>query len=501
MSRTREPGRDPEGSPVSGPGPATERGGGMGGRPAASRPPAVLGFVYVAAMVMSGLDATIVNPALLTIGTDLGVAPAATNLVESAFLVSLSVAMPVAGWLCDRYGAARTFLAALAAFTAASALCGLAWNLAALVAFRVVQGVAGGLLTPAGMTMLFQAYPPERRMRLSRLLAIPTALAPAAGPILGGLLTEHATWRWAFLVNVPLGVLAVACGLRPLGRIGDRPPEASRLDRTGLLLAVPGFGMLLYALGDGPFRGWASPVILVPLLGGLALAACYVRTALRTPEPLLDLRLLRDRRYGAGTAVTSLAAAGLMGMLFVFPLRYQDELGASAADAGLVVFPEALGLMAASSVVDRVCARAGARPVIAAGLAGGAALFALLGLADLDPWSLRAAMFAVGFVLGHAVLAVQVAAFDTIPGDAMGRAMALFQSVRMLGGSLGVAACAIAAAASYAAGLLVAAGLLAVALGVTVAAAALGGRPAPAGAAEPSGPSGTAPPEPSPAEG
>jgi MFS family permease len=367
--------------------------------------------VYVTAMCMNGLDATIVNPALFTIAADLGVGPAAANLVEGSFLASLAVSMPVAGWLCDRYGAARVFLAALALFTAASALCGLAWNLDSLVGFRVLQGVGGGVLTPAGMTMLFTAYAPEERMRLSRYIVVPTALAPALGPVLGGLLADHLSWRWAFLLNVPFGVAAVLLGLAAV-----RVPS-------------PGAG----AAGRFHLRG------------------------------LLALWVLRDRGFLRGAAAASLAAAGLMGMLFTFPLMYQDALGASASDAGLVVFPEALGLMAAGFAVDRVCARWGERRVTALGLLGGAALFALLALSAPGPWTLRAIMFSVGLVLGHAVTAVQISAFDGVGPEVMGRAMTLFQSLRMLGGALGVGVCALTIPVGYPAALLVSAAFLAAA--------------------------------------
>ncbi|GAA3441686.1 MFS transporter [Planomonospora venezuelensis] len=378
--------------------------------PAGARPSArwAVLAVYVTAMCMNGLDATIVNPALFVIAADLGVAPAASNLVEGAFLASLAVSMPVAGWLCDRYGAARVFLGALALFTAASALCGIAWNLESLVAFRVLQGVGGGVLTPAGMTMLFTAYPPEERMRLSRYIVIPTALAPALGPVVGGLLAEHLSWRWAFLVNVPFGLAAVLLGAAAVPWRASGPDPAVRFDLRGLLA----------------------------------------------------LRVLADRGFLRGTATASLAAAGLMGMLFVFPLMYQDALGASAADAGLVVFPEALGLMAAGFAVDRTCARWGERRITALGLLGGAVLFAALALTAPGPWTLRIIMFSVGLVLGQAVTAVQVASFDGVGPEVMGRAMTLFQSLRMLGGALGVGLCALAVPAGYPAALLVSAAFL-----------------------------------------
>nr|BFE82402.1 hypothetical protein GCM10020093_050030 [Planobispora longispora] len=170
--------------------------------------------------------------------------------------------------------------------------------------------------------------------------------------------------------------------------------------------------------------------------------------------------MLADRGFLRGTATASLAAAGLMGMLFAFPLMYQDALGASAADAGLVVFPEALGLMAAGFLVDRTCARWGERRVTTLGLLGGTALFAVLALTAPGPWTLRAVMFSVGLVLGQAVTAVQVSAFTSVGPEVMGRAMTLFQSLRMLAGALGVGACGLILPLGYPAALLLSAAFL-----------------------------------------
>ncbi|MEU1726971.1 MFS transporter [Nonomuraea sp. NPDC005692] len=421
---------------------------------------------YVTAMCVSGLDATIVNPALFAIAADLGVPPAAANAVESAFLASLAIAMPVAGRLCDRYGASRVFLAALAAFTAASGLCALSWDLGSLVCFRVLQGAAGGVLTPAGMAMLFAAYAPEERMRLSRHIVVPTALAPALGPVLGGLLADTLSWRWAFLVNLPLGAAALLAGAaapRPAPGTGG----GGRLDVRGLLLAGAGSGLLMYGLNQA--AAGMSPLAWAALPAGAALVWALARSARGTELPLLDLGLLADRGFLRGAATATLSAAGLLGMLFAFPVMYQDALAATATDAGLVVFPEALGLMAAGFLVDRACARWGERRVVAAGLLGGAALFAFLALAEPGPWTLRAVMFAVGLVLGQAVTAVQVSAFTTVGPQVMGRAMTLFQSLRMLGGGLGVGVCAAAAAlAGYPAALLAAAAFLLAAYGAAV---------------------------------
>ncbi|MFE7634117.1 DHA2 family efflux MFS transporter permease subunit [Kitasatospora sp. NPDC057518] len=395
--------------------------------------------VYTAAMCMNGLDSTIVNPALFSIAEDFGRPVSAANAVETAFLVGLALGLPVAGWLGDRYGVKRVFLGSLAAFTLASALCAAAPGLGTLSAARAVQGVAGGLLTPVGMTLLFRAFAPHERAGLGRILIVPTALMPALGPPLGGFLTEHLSWHWLFLVNVPIGAAAVLIGL--IGLRGEQEPPAGRFDTTGFLLATPGLGLLTYALGFGPAHGWTSPGVALGGLLGLVLLGAAVRNQLRTAEPLVELRLLADRTFGTASWLALLTSAGLMGALFVLPLLYQAARGATALDAGLSVFPEAIGLMAASQVVDRLLPRLGPRRLALPGLLLAAAVLAALGFAE-NPWAVRALMFAVGLVLGTAVLTVQIAGFADVPPPAMGRAMGLFTILRTLGGALGIAATA-----------------------------------------------------------
>ncbi|WP_224058690.1 MFS transporter [Streptomyces kanamyceticus] len=430
------------------------------------RPRVAVVLVYTAAMCMNGLDSTIVNPALFTIAEDFGRPVSAANTVETAFLVALALALPVAGWLGDRFGTKRVFLLALAAFTAASAVCGLAPDLTTLVVARAAQGLAGGLLTPVGMTLLFRAFPPEERVRLSKVLIVPTALMPALGPPLGGFLTEHLSWHWLFFVNVPVGAGAVLLGAVALREpaVGSVDPVASdasdasdapdasegesdsggRFDHVGFWLATPALGLLTYALGFGPSHGWGRPSVAVSAVAGVVLLVAAVTHQLRSPDPLLKLRLLGDRVYGAASALALFSAAGLMGVLFVFPLLYQAALGASALDAGLSVFPEALGLMLASQAVDRLLPRLGPRRLAVPTLLLAAGVFAALavpGVAE-NAWAVRALMFAVGLVLGTAVLTIQIAGFEDISPADMGQAMGLFQIVRTLGGAVGIAACA-----------------------------------------------------------
>src|ERR1035438_1779476 len=168
--------------------------------------------VFVAAMFMSIMDVTIVNVALPTIGRDFSVSPTSIDTISIAYLVSLAVFIPASGWLGDRFGGKRVLMAAIILFTVASALCGTASSLSELVAYRVLQGAGGGMLAPVGMAMLFRAFPPQERIRAASLLTVPTTLAPALGPVLGGILVTELSWRWVFYVNVPIGLVGVVFG-------------------------------------------------------------------------------------------------------------------------------------------------------------------------------------------------------------------------------------------------------------------------------------------------
>ena len=170
-------------------------------------------IVFVAALFVSIMDGTIVNVALPSLSQQFHMAGTSINIVVVAYLVSLSVIIPVSGWLGDRWGTKRVFLSALALFSLASALCGLAWNFETLVAFRALQGLAGGALIPVGTAILYRIFPPSERVRLSSILMIPTVIAPATGPVLGGFFVDQLSWRWVFYVNIPVSIVACMFGL------------------------------------------------------------------------------------------------------------------------------------------------------------------------------------------------------------------------------------------------------------------------------------------------
>jgi EmrB/QacA subfamily drug resistance transporter len=395
--------------------------------------------VFVTAMFLTIMDATIVNVALPRLGRQFGVPPAHVDTVVVGFLVSLAIFIPASGWLGDRFGCKRVLLTALVIFTGASALCGLAQSIDQLIVFRILQGVGGGMLAPVGMAMLFRTFPPQERVRASRILIVPTALAPATGPVLGGLLVTDLSWRWAFYVNVPLGIAGFLFGLVFLKE--QTTDEPGRFDLPGFLLAGAGLALLMYAVSEGPARGWTAASIDVSGALGALLLTALVFVELRRPEPMLDLRLLTNKLFRSSTVVLVLSTVSFLGTLFLAALFYQDGFGVSALQSGLSTFPEAIGIMVGAQIAARVYPYVGPRRLITGGLVGVAVSVGLMATVPFTAslWVMRGLMVLLGLSQAHVFTPAQAAAFATISPAATGRASGMFNAGRQLGGAVGVA--------------------------------------------------------------
>jgi EmrB/QacA subfamily drug resistance transporter len=400
----------------------------------------VVGAVFVAAMFMNIMDVTIVNVALPTIGREFHVRPDSVDAVVIGYLVSLAIFIPASGWLGDRFGGKRILLTSIVIFTGASALCGAAESLGQLVAFRILQGVGGGLMVPVGMAMLFRAFPPAERVRASSIMIIPTAMAPALGPLLGGLFVTNLSWRWVFYVNVPIGVAALAFGLAFLE--SQREPEPGEFDLLGFVLAAAGLGLLMYGISEGPFDGWGSARIVGTITCGVVLLATLIWVELRKARPLIDFHLFSDGLFRSTNAVMAIGAAGFIGALFLVALFFQDGLGLSALQSGLNTFPEAIGVMVGAQVITRLLYPVfGPRRIMIGGILLLSASLAALSLVGFHTnlWWVRADMFLVGYGMSHVFVPSQAAGFATIPPASTGRASTLFNAIRQVGGAVGVA--------------------------------------------------------------
>jgi EmrB/QacA subfamily drug resistance transporter len=398
----------------------------------------VVGAVFVAGMFLNIMDTTIVNVALPSLGEQFGVGTSSIEWVVVGYLLSLAAFIPASGWIGDRFGTKRTFLFALAVFVGASALCGLAQSLDELVAFRILQGVGGGMLTPVGTAMLYRAFPPAERAKASRVLIIPTVTAPALGPIVGGFLVDHLSWRWIFYVNVPIGVLAFVFGALFLHE--HREPRRGRFDLPGFVLSGGGLALILYALGEGPGKGWGSPEIVLTLVLGVAAFVALVRVELTKAHPMLHLRLLRNRLFRSCNVAALFGYGGFIGFLFVMPLYLQEARGLSAFESGLTTFPEALGVLVSSQIAGRVYGYVGPRRLMAGGLAAVACLMASLTQVGLGTnlWVIRLVMFLLGAGMAFVFVPLQAAAFATISPADTGQASAIYSTQRQVAAALGV---------------------------------------------------------------
>jgi EmrB/QacA subfamily drug resistance transporter len=399
----------------------------------------IVAVIFVCGLFMDILDTTIVNVALPVLGKQFHANTASIEWIVLAYLLSLAVWIPASGWIGDRIGTRRTFLFALAIFTAASALCGQAHSLRELVAFRVLQGVGGGMLVPVGTAMLFRAFPPIERARASTVLIVPTVLAPALGPVLGGWLVTDVSWRWIFYVNLPIGALAFVVGFLFLR--DEREGEAGRFDVAGFVLSGGGLALVLLALSRGPEHGWRSPFVIVTGVVGIAMFTLLVVVETRIRDPLLALRLFHERMFRNANVVLTLTYGSFIGVIFLMPLYLQTLRGFTALQSGLTTFPQAIGVIASSQLVGRLYHRVGPRRLIMFGMLGMAAVTTPLVFVSLTTglWTIRAIMFARGICMAFAFVPMQAATYANISMADTGRASAIYSTQRQVAAALGVA--------------------------------------------------------------
>jgi EmrB/QacA subfamily drug resistance transporter len=401
----------------------------------------IVGIVFVFGLFMDLLDMTITNVAIPTLSRDLNATTTQVQWVVTGYLLSLAVFIPVSGWLGDRFGTKRIFMTALFLFTAASLACGFSNSIEMLIAFRLLQGVGGGILTPVGTAMLFRAFPPHERAKGAAILMIPMVVAPASGPVLGGYLVEYQSWEWIFWINIPVGVLGFI--FAGLFLREEKQPDPGRLDVPGLLLAGAGLASLLYGLAEAGDKGFGDTQVLGFGAAGLALLALFTLVELRTTEPMIDMRLFKNKLFAATNAVQLIGFAGLMGGLFLLPLMLQSPAtkGLGAFDSGLATFPQAFGVVLMVQVTSRIYPKVGPRRLLMIGLTGVTLTTAAMYFVDIGTnlWWVRGIMFIRGCFFSFMLVSLQTATFATISPQMMGRASAISSAGRQVGASFGVA--------------------------------------------------------------
>jgi EmrB/QacA subfamily drug resistance transporter len=405
-----------------------------------------IAIVVILGAIMSVLDTTIVNVALHDLTRDLHAPLANIQWVITGYLLSLAAVIPVTGWAVRRFSARRLYLIALVVFTAGSALCALATSSGELIAFRVLQGVGGGMLTPIGQMILVKAAGPRNLPKVMSFIGVPIVLAPVFGPTLGGLLLQSVGWQWIFLINVPVGIAALTFALRLLPRDEAGSAQAGRLDVIGLLLAATGVVGVTYGLSRSESAGsLTAPSVMIPVIAGLALVALFVVHARRTDHPLLDLRLFSSPAFRAASIVTFCLGAALFGAMILMPLYFQTVRGEDAIHTGLLLIPQGLGGGLGMFLSGRVTERLGAgRTSLIGGVILAVATLPFILITATTPFiGIGGAMMIRGIGIGLSIMPAMTAAFSVLSREQVNDASPQLTVLQRVGGSLGTAIIAV----------------------------------------------------------
>jgi EmrB/QacA subfamily drug resistance transporter len=399
-----------------------------------------VGTVVVLGAIMSILDTTIVNVAINTLARDFHTSLSTIQWVSTGYMLALATVIPLTGWAADRFGTKRLFMTSISLFLVGSALSGAAWSANSLIFFRVLQGIGGGMIMPAGITMLTQAAGPARVGRVMSVIGIPMMLGPVFGPVLGGWLVDDVSWRWIFYVNVPIGAIVLPLAMRLLPP--DRPEPSERLDWLGLAILSPGLAAFVYGLAETSSSGGIGAAqALVPMIAGLGLIIAFVVRARRVEGALLDVRLFGTRSVGAAAGTTVLFGMAFFGTALLLPLYFQVVRGESALSAGLLIAPQGLGAALMMPFAGRMTDRTGPGRVVLGGL--GVTLVAMLSLTQVGANTsyvlLGLTLFVMGLGLGATMMPAMSAAYQTLTRAQVARATSGLSIIQRVGGSIGVA--------------------------------------------------------------
>ncbi len=390
------------------------------------------------AMIMQILDMTIANVALPHMQTSLGASQDTITWVLTSYIVAAAIATPITGWLSDNFGRKRVFLASVAGFVVASALCGTAFSLGEMVVFRLAQGAFGAALAPLSQAVLMDINPRERQGQAMAMWGAGIMIAPIIGPTLGAYLTDHFNWRWVFYINVPVGILAFA-GI--LAFMPETQKRIRRFDFFGFAMLSLAVGSLQFLLDRGEQLDWFhSAEILIET--GLAIAAAWVFVVhmMTDKEPFLEVALFKDRNFAASLAFIFVVGIIILATMALLPPMLQGLFGYPVVTVGLVLAPRGIGTMISMLVVGRLVRIVDPRLLVLGGLGLAAlSLYMMTGFSmDMDEWPLITSGVIQGFGLGLVFIPLSTVAFATLETKYRTEATSLFNLMRNLGSSIGV---------------------------------------------------------------
>ncbi|HET9010988.1 MAG TPA: DHA2 family efflux MFS transporter permease subunit [Gemmatimonadaceae bacterium] len=404
--------------------------------------PWIVAIAVMFATFMEVLDTTVVNVSLPHIASSMAATTEEATWAVTSYLVANAIILPMTGWLASRFGRKRLLMMSTAGFTMASFLCGAAPNLASLVIFRIIQGATGGPLQPLSQAVLLESFKPEERGRAMGFWGLGIVVAPILGPVVGGWLTENYTWRWVFYINLPFGLIS----LLMCQRFVFDPPylkrESKGIDYWGMGLLVVGIGALQYVLDKGQQDDWFAntTIAVLAVVSGVALTALIIQQ-LVSKSPIVDLRLFKDRSYAVGVFLMTVLGFVLYGSLVLLPVMLQTLFGFSSYQAGQAMMPRGVGSLVMMPTVGYLTGHVDARKLLIVGLAIGGGTLLWLGQIDLNAgyWEIFWPQLIQGAGLALLFVPLTTVSMATISQERMGYATSMFNLMRNIGGSVGIA--------------------------------------------------------------
>jgi MFS transporter, DHA2 family, multidrug resistance protein len=411
-----------------------------------SNPPEINPWIVAVAVMlgtfMEVLDTTVVNVSLPHIAGSLSATVDETTWVLTSYLVSNAIILPMTGWLANQFGRKRILLMSVAGFTIASVACGLAPNLATLIIFRVIQGATGGGLQPLSQAIMLEAFPPEKRGKAMAFWALGIVVAPMLGPVLGGWITDTYSWRWVFYINLPVGIMATIMAKL---FVWD-PPYIGRkseyIDYIGMGFLVIGIGSLQVMLDKGQTEDWFSSdfIRVLCVLTVFGLIAFVVRE-LMTRHPIVDLGVFRNRTYATGVFMMTILGFVLYGSTVLLPIWLQTIMGYPALQSGYAMLPRGLGSFLFMPIVGILMGKIEPRKLLIVGLIAAGYSLIMLGGLDLSAgyWDIFWPQILQGTAMGLLFVPLTTVTNDAVPVEKMGNATSLFNLMRNIGASIGIA--------------------------------------------------------------
>jgi len=404
--------------------------------------PWIIAIAVMLGTFMEVLDTTVVNVALPHIAGNLSATVDEATWVLTSYLVSNAIVLPIAGWLCNHFGRKRILLTSVFGFTVSSLACGLAPNLATLIAFRIVQGATGGGLQPLSQAIMLEAFPPQDRGKAMAFWGLGIVVAPMLGPVLGGWITDTYSWRWIFYLNLPIGIAATIMAKL---FVFDPPyirRASDRIDYWGFGLLIVGMSGLQIMLDKGQQEDWFASrfIVVLTAMAFIGLTGFIIRE-LMTRHPVVDLRVFRHRTYATGIFMMTILGFVLYGSTVLLPIWLQTLMGYPALQAGMALLPRGLGSFIFMPIVGILMGKVEPRKLLFVGfVVAGTGLF-LLGNLSLDAgyWDIFWPQILQGTAMGMLFVPLTTITNDPIPKEAMGNATSIFNLMRNIGGSVGIA--------------------------------------------------------------